>query len=256
MLSVDNSLTSMKEQVKVLREKYYLLDKWNPDSFPYLNDIFRKLQISLFSGIERMISDLFTFEKMETLYNGHDIYQKLKVLTYNSSDRFRNLIRSLYTLRNILVHNGFLEIKLIQNITMNIILLFEGDHIFWKSKSFNLFNNEWSGIYTKILSDSPIFQLAIVKDNEDKTILSDSLVPSLVPQLQNEDKTILSDSSLKYYRDNGYREILKGRKIRILDGKWIGYTVTLTGWNGTSVNILFEDGRRMSINITKLIEIL
>jgi hypothetical protein len=214
----------------LLEEKHRDLAEWNPSIFPHNEVIFTKLQKSLFTGIGSMVHDLFVFERMEKYYDGADIYIKLKVLKRNSY-QFKTLAELLFKLRNIVIHHGILTIDLIQNITISLIELFKENLIFWSNKSFNMFYNQWISIYNKILSQYIPDSMAI-----------EEIMPFRLKMM-----------SLRYYRDNGYREMLVGKSIKILSGKWQGYTSILSKWKGTCVYFLFNEVR-IGIPIDTLIE--
>lgn len=218
----------------LLEQKYQELAEWN--TIPYPDVIFSKLQRALFTGIERMVSDLFMFEKMENIYNGPDIHMKLKVLKYNSN-LFGIISNFFLKLRNVVVHHGILDIELIQNITINLIELFKANLIFWNNKSFNMFYNQWISIYNKILSQN----LFIEEDIPDSMAIEE-IIPFRLKMMP-----------LRYYRDNGHREMLIGKSIKILSGKWQGYTSILSKWRGTCVYFLFN-GARICIPIDTLVE--
>jgi len=234
-------------KIEIFKERHFALAEWNPVIFPHFEVIFSKLEKSLFTGIGNMVHDLFAFEKMERLYDGADIYIKLKVLKRNSV-KFSTLANLLFKLRNVVVHHGILTIKLIQNITINLIELFNENLIFWRNKTFNMFYSQWISIYNKILTDAPcnigIPILPGIMYTEEE--IPDSIaIEEVMPfRLQ---------LSLRYYRDNGYRELLKGKNIKILSGKWQGHTSILSTWKGTCVYLLLNEVR-IGIPIDTLVE--
>lgn len=227
------------------REKYNSLARWNPSTFPRINHVFNKLLKSLFSGIGEIVNDLFIFEKMESFYVGNDIYQKLKILKHKSS-RFRVLAGFFFQLRNIVIHHGVLKIDLMQNITNTIISLFEANLVFWCDNTFNNFSDEWINIYNIILIDAPQIE-CFCEDS-----ISDTFV---LEELMHFPLSTEEPMSLKYYRNNGYKEVLKGKNVRILDGKWSGRNMILLNWCGSAVKFQFNN-IKMLIPIDRLIKIL
>lgn len=224
----------LTERFEILEKNYQTLEECDPTISSNFTTIFSKLQKTLFTGISAMVDDLFIFQKMQEMYLGDDIYMKLKILKLNCSE-FKELINPLFDLRNIIVHRGILKIDLIQNVTINLIKLFKANLVFWSNKSFNIFSSQWISIYNKILSDS-----------SDRMSI-EVVTPFILKSYQS--------LTFRYYRDNGHKEQLKGKNIKIISGKWEGNIGIMLSWNGTCVYCLLNEVR-IKIPIDTLVEIL
>ena len=212
-----------EEQIEDLKTKWDLVDQWNPKNIPNFKNVFKICQKSLLDNksIALLINKIYAYyPDLISLYDGHDIYQKLKVL---KTEYPTDLINDLSNYRNIITHHGYLPVSLIQNLTFEILNLFEEEYYY--IKLFDQFYHEWLKLYTEILSVTP--------DNKP------------------------TQETLLYLKENGFKDSIKGHKILILQGKHQNKIATFVGWSGSVVTIIYDESdRKTTLTINTLVELL
>jgi hypothetical protein len=91
-------------------------------------------------------------------------------------------------------------------------------------------------------SPSSVENSPIPSTSGDTYIEEDEKSLSATSSDSEEEETPYEDTStFKQYRENGKRELLKGRRVKILDGKHVGKIGRFSYWHGTVVHIRFKD---------------
>lgn len=141
-----------------LMKNYYYLTQWNPSSFPNYVEVISYLELSLNTGgcIDYFVDNIYQKQLRSfspctenSVYRGHDITKKLKII--RKSSRYRDLAHKLLQYRNIIIHKNHLDINLIQEITIAIIALSTAEPNFCDKEFFE----DWNQIYYLILEKAP-----------------------------------------------------------------------------------------------------
>jgi hypothetical protein len=290
---MDNTEDKYINDLSVIKNNYNLVNKLKIIKLIHAKQISSILFGSiLFGFIYQIVDNIYLYyPEIHYLYNGPDIYYRLKILSTNQT-RFINLTKYLFKLRNVVIHNRHLDIGLIQKITFELIKIFESeynmlihidDSIFNSINSmisvFKKFIKEWNKIYGFIITESQYkivnFDAGLIGKietpnnvNKEKIIgkietpnnvNKEKIIEKIEIPINDNKKEFITDEkegTFKFFRSNGWRELLKGRTILILEGKWIDNTAIFIGWNGTICNILLSDEKRISICIDKKIRII
>lgn len=82
-------------------------------------------------------------------------------------------------------------------------------------------------------------------------------VPQVAPKTKTTQPPVSGSSraSLDFFRANGWKEQLKGKLVKICDGKWAGHEGTFLSWSGTVAYINLSVGKT-AFQVARLIELL
>ena len=254
-----------QNEILCLKESIEILKRWNPKTFPNINNVFKLLQKTIIcddGSISMIVNAIFSYNTLyKEVYNGYDIYEQLKVITNNLPLLpfiYHKLIKYLLSFRNIIVHHGIINVHHIQKMIINIINVFENDDKFYNHTLFITFYNQWKNIYKQILSKAPLFVYLtdnVITNrqpitNQQPIIIITNQQPIIIEEMSSDNIT------LKYLRDNGWKEKLKNKQIQFLDGKWKDYIVVFLSWKGTSAKVKFDDDCEILVNITRFVKVL
>lgn len=67
---------------------------------------------------------------------------------------------------------------------------------------------------------------------------------------------IIESKSLRYLKENGWKDKIKGSRIKILEGKWTGYEATFRSWSGTVCYADVQGIGRKSLHLDILVSII
>lgn len=133
-----------------LMKNYYYLWQWSPSSFPNYIEAICYMERSLNIGgcIDNLVHNLYL--KLNEKYRGNDISKKLKILK-KCSMQYQGLINNLIQYRNKIIHKNHTTIKLLQDISLDVIALYTADEEFCDQQFFH----DWNEIYNLILEKCP-----------------------------------------------------------------------------------------------------
>lgn len=194
---------------------------------------------------------------------------------------FSSVAKRIQQIRNKLVHNQVLDMDLFKLAVGSIISLAEKH----QNKFAMVLIEQLINVCQHIIGSTGIDQQdqhidQMLQQSIENTLKLaqqkyDQLADPLLEQLiticqqikQNELKRIadlmpvlpeIKIQPLSYWKENGWKEAIKGKRIRIRDGKWIDHFATFKSWSGTTVNVVIDDhGKallRLSCNVEILIE--
>lgn len=201
---------------------------------------------------------------------------------------FSNVAKRIQQLRNKLVHNEFLDMGLLRRTieailefatkrthNLTITLLEQLIHICHQIiENESLEQNDivetqlfhYSIEHTLKLaqkrngnvSDPLLGQLInicqqIINNNNAKNFIEPVEVVNLTPKPPLPENPI---QTLSYWKENGWKEVLKGSRIRIKDGKWTDHLATFKSWAGTVATVYIDNHGKLSLRLSVRVEIL
>ena len=162
---------------------------------------------------------------------------------------FSEVASVLRKMRNDLVHNNFINsvflIKLIRT------LINFSKKVTQAADILNLLLDKLNSICETILNKE-----VIILDNKETNKISCPLCGSLIDSLNNGCNSKFNSeniNSLKYWKENGYKEKLKGNIIKIINGKYEGKMAFFRSWAGTSAYVDIEELGRKVVRLDTLV---
>ncbi len=193
---------------------------------------------------------------------------------------FSNVAKRLKQIRNKLAHHDYLTFTLFRDVINSIVQLSKKPN----NVSFliNSFLNSIYSICRTILSEdknisnfcpfcrSPILNGNYCIDDNSKVIVTNhvdqqKIIETNCAEDQQNDNNITYKTnieqkgysfSLKYWKENGWKDKLKGKTIKIMDGQWINYEGMFRSWAGTSCYVDLKGEGRKCLRLDTLIIIL
>lgn len=181
---------------------------------------------------------------------------------------FGNCAKRLRQMRNKLVHNDFISSTLFRD-TITATLEFSKrrdrnscaldmliNHLYTICTIITFENNDDVPICcplcrSPLLNNSTNFE-EVIKVNSLKNISKDEILEN-THIIENFDPT--TSYTLQQFKENGYKDKLKGAKIKILDGNWANHEGIFKCWSGTVAYVDLIEGRKV-IRVSTLIQII
>lgn len=190
------------------------------------------------------------------------------------------IVKRITQVRNILVHNNFLDLSLLRRLIEAIVELVERrphNIVIELAEQMTLLcqtmiegqENELINDQLLVYSIETTLKLAQKKNSQSlqllieqcQKVLKETIVVPVITTIV--DLTVLPKlpesgpiQTLEYWKNNGWKEVLKGKKIRIKGGKWCDHLATLKSWSGTVVNVVIDDHGKCVLRLSEKIEIL
>lgn len=220
--------------VKLLKN-YELLPE--SDNIPYFEDV-RPLLYNLFAAENSLTSMLFSDYYMKNR-------NKTEQILYDPADQINwcaansaivgSIAKSSSKMRNILVYRKFLSVTTIAD-TIKAFIDF-----YYKLAIV-------PNIVEIIIDQLYLVSEKILGKEQSATICCPLCKSRVVLDMMNNDLFFIEEDVIKKsscdefttigeWKANGYKEKLKGSKILILDGKYVGHEATFKNWSGTVCNV-------------------
>lgn len=165
---------------------------------------------------------------------------------------FSNTAKRLRQIRNKLAHNDHLNMNLFINTILAVTDLYNTANnasfiLRFLIDQLNIISETIISGDDSISSFCPLCRSPILKESIQNMKMCNERIQPI------ESNTI--SQSLKYYKESGWKEKLKGLTIIIVEGKWVNRKGVFKSWAGTVCYIDIMDEGRKCINIDTLIQI-
>ena len=155
---------------------------------------------------------------------------KLVIAKVGNTSNRANSVRTLRRGRNKVVHSIPIDNKEAENLISTVRYV-----------------AEWSLTFSDIRRDKCVSICKEILEDINLTIPNSLTIPSIV------DDNIIRGKLIDLKHE--YREYIKGKKIRILDGSLAGKVVRFKSWNGNNVKIMIDETQKL-IPLFRQVEIL